>query len=70
MRIRIHQILWIRIRIRHTINADPQKNHQFKLEFVDSGLYFDENNFINPMLQVGSGFGSNEKSNGSGWPKI
>ena len=27
------------------------------LEFVDSDLYFvqDENNFINPMLQVGSG---------------
>ena len=26
------------------------------LEFVDSGLYFvqDENNFINPLLQVGS----------------
>ena len=36
------------------------------LEFVDSGLYFvqDENNFINPMLQVGSG--SVEKSIGSG----
>ena len=28
----------------------------FKLEFVDSGLYFvqDENNFINPLLQVES----------------
>ena len=28
-------------------------NHHFKLEFVDSGLYFveDENNFINPLLQ-------------------
>ena len=27
------------------------------LEFVNSGLYFvrDENNFINPLLQVGSG---------------
>ena len=27
------------------------------LEFVDSGLYFvqDKNNFINPLLQVGSG---------------
>ena len=27
------------------------------LEFVDSDLYFvqDENNFINPLLQVGSG---------------
>ena len=47
-------------------------NHHFKLEFVDSGLYFvqDENNFINPLLQVGSG--SNEKSNisGSDGPKI
>ena len=33
------------------------------LEFVDSGLYFvqDENDFINPLLQVGSG---------SGGPKI
>ena len=33
------------------------------LEFVDSGLYFvqDENNFINPLLQVGSGSGSDEK---------
>ena len=44
------------------------------LEFVDSGLYFfqDENNFINPLLQVGSGSGSNEKStgSGSGGPKI
>ena len=38
------------------------------LEFVDSGLYFvqDENNFINPLLQVGSG----EKRTGSGGPKI
>ena len=38
------------------------------LEFVDSGLYFvqDENNFINPLLQVGSGSGSVEKSTGSG----
>ena len=28
------------------------------LEFVNSGFYFvqDENNFINPLLQVGSGF--------------
>ena len=36
------------------------------LEFVNSGLYFvqDGNNFINPLLQVGSG--SNEKSTGSG----
>ena len=44
------------------------------LEFVDSGLYFvqDENNFINPLLQVGSGSGSVEKStgSGSGGPKI
>ena len=40
------------------------------LEFVDSGLYFaqDKNNFINPLLQVGSG--SVEKSTGSGGPKI
>ena len=38
------------------------------LEFVDSSLYFvqDENNFINPLLQVGSGSGSNKKSTGSG----
>ena len=38
------------------------------LESVDSGLYFvqDGNNFINPLLQVGSG----EKGTGSGWPKI
>ena len=38
------------------------------LEFVDSGLYFvlDENNFINPLLQVGSGSGTVEKSTGSG----
>ena len=30
------------------------------LEFVDSGLYFvqDENNFINQLLQVGSGSSS------------
>ena len=32
-------------------------NHHFKLEFVDSGLYLvqNENNFINPLLQVASG---------------
>ena len=38
------------------------------LEFVDSYLYFvqDKNNFINPLLQVGSGSGSVEKSTGSG----
>ena len=40
------------------------------LEFVGSGLYVvqDENNFINPLLQEGSG--SDEKSTGSGGPKI
>ena len=40
--------------------------HHFMLEFVDSGLYFvqDQNNFIYPLLQVGSG--SDEKSLGSG----
>ena len=39
-------------------------------EFVNSGLYFvqNDNNFINPLLQVGSG--SVEKSTGSGGPKI
>ena len=33
------------------------------LEFVDSGLYFveDENNYINLLLQVGSGSGSDKK---------
>ena len=42
------------------------------LEFVDYGLYFvqDENNFIHPVLKVGSGSGSDEKSLGSGRPKI
>ena len=42
------------------------------LEFVDSDLYFvqDKNNFINPLLQVGSGSESVEKSTGSGGPKI
>ena len=46
------------------------------LEFVDYDLYFvqDKNNFINPLLQVGSGSGSGsvEKStgSGSGGPKI
>ena len=42
------------------------------LEFVDSVLYFlqDENNFINPLLQLGSGSGYDEKSTGSGGPKI
>ena len=40
------------------------------LEFVASGLYFvqDENNFINPLLQVGSG--SVEYRTGSGGAKI
>ena len=38
------------------------------LEFVDSDLYFvqDKNNFLNPLLQVGSV----EKSTGSGGTKI
>ena len=38
------------------------------LEFVDSGLYFvqDKNDFINPLLQVGSGSRSVEKITGSG----
>jgi len=51
-------------------------NHHFMLEFVESGLYFvqDENNFINSLLQVGSGSRSGsrsvEKSTGSGGPKI
>ena len=33
------------------------------LNLFDTGLYFvqDENNFINPFLQVGSGSGPNEK---------
>ena len=37
------------------------------LEVVDSDLYFvkDKNNCINPLLQVGSGSGSVEKSTGS-----
>ena len=37
------------------------------LEFVDSDLYFvqDKNNFINPLLQVGSGSGG-PKITGSG----
>ena len=41
------------------------------LAFVASGLYFiqDKNNFINPILQVECGSGSNEKSTGSGGPK-
>ena len=44
--------------------------HNFMLKFVDSDLYFiqDKNNFINTLLQVGSG--SVEKSTGSGGQKI
>ena len=44
-------------------------NHHFRLELIDSGLRFvqDENNFIYPLLQVG--YGVNEKSNGSGRPR-
>ena len=39
-------------------------NHHFMLEFVDSDLYSvqDEINFINPLVQVGSG--SNVKNSG------
>ena len=44
------------------------------LEFVDTDLYFvqDKSNFINPLLQVGSGSGAVEKitGSGSGGPKI
>ena len=44
------------------------------IEFVDSDLFFvqDKNNFIDPLLQVGFGSGSVEKSTGpgSGGPKI
>ena len=42
------------------------------LEFVDSGLYFvqDENNFINPFLHVGSGSAEKSTGSGSGEPKI
>ena len=45
-------------------------NHRLKLEFVNFGLYFvqDEDHFTNPLLQVGSG--SNEKSTGFGGQKI
>ena len=43
---------------------DHSSRH-LKLKFVDPGTYIvnDENNFIDLLLQVGSGF--NEKSNGS-----
>ena len=42
------------------------------LEFVDFGLYFvqDENNFINPLLQVGSGSDEKRTGSGSGGQKI
>ena len=42
------------------------------LEFVDPDLYFvqDKNNFINPLLQVGSGSVEKNTGSGSGWPKI
>ena len=42
------------------------------LEFVDSDLYFvhDKNNFINPLLQVGSGSVEKLTRSGSGGPKI
>ena len=42
------------------------------LEFVDSDLYFvqDKNNFINPLLQVGSGSVEKITGSGSGGPKI
>ena len=42
--------------------------HHFMLESVDPDVSFvqDKNNFINPLLQVGPGSGSVEKSTGSG----
>ena len=42
------------------------------LAFVDSDLYFvqDKNNFINPLLQVGSGSVEKSTGSGSGGPKI
>ena len=42
------------------------------LEFVDSDLYFvqDKNDFINPLLQVGSGSVEKSTGSGSGGPKI
>ena len=54
----LYVVLFAGMRIRH-----------FSYRYVDSGLYFvqDENDFINPLLQVGSG--SVEKSTGSGGPK-
>ena len=46
--------------------------HNFKLEFVDSGLYFfpDENNFKYPLLQVGAGYVEKSLEFGSNRPKI
>ena len=42
------------------------------LEFVDSDLYLvqDKNNFINPLLKVGSGSVEKSTGSGSGGPKI
>ena len=42
------------------------------IEFVDSDLYFvqDKNNFMNPLLQVGSGSVVKSTGSGSGGPKI
>ena len=62
MRIR-HFFPRIRIRISWEKNPDPTP---------DSGLYFvqDENNFKNPLLPVGTGYGSDKKSTGSGEPKM
>ena len=50
--------------------AQRKKTIIFVLEFDDSDLYVvqDKNNFINPLSQVG--YGSVEKSTGSGGPKI
>ena len=47
-------------------------NHHFMLEFVDSGLYFvqNENNFINPLFQEGSGSDKKCTGSGSSGPKI
>ena len=82
--LRINGVLKIRGEDPKLLSSDPNPlswgkidfiNHNCKLEFVDSGLYFvnnDENNFKYPLLQVGSGSktGSDEKSLESGWPKI
>ena len=39
-------------------------NHHFMLGFVISGLYFvqNENNFINPLSQLGSGSGGSKST--------